>query len=48
MTSEQWFAEAQRHLITVDPQAQLGMTMFAEAQRLLTLDKSTAKVAQKN
>jgi hypothetical protein len=39
------FAEAQRHFIAVDPQAQLGMSMFGEAQKLLTLNKATTKAA---
>ena len=34
------FADAQKHLIAVDPQAQLGITEFGEAQRLLTLGKA--------
>ncbi len=38
------FGEAERHLIAVDPQAQLGISMFAEAQKLLTLNKPS-KVA---
>ncbi len=38
-------AEAQKHLIQVDPQAQLGMTAFAEAQRLLVLNKGTGRSA---
>jgi carboxyl-terminal processing protease len=32
-------AEARRHLIMVDPQAQLAMQMFGEAQKLLELNK---------
>jgi carboxyl-terminal processing protease len=36
------FADAQRHLIAVDPQAELGMTEFGEAQKLLTLGKAAA------
>jgi carboxyl-terminal processing protease len=39
------FGEAERHMIAVDPQAQLGMSMFNEAQKLLTLNKPS-KVAQ--
>ncbi len=38
-------AEGQKHLIQVDPQAQLGMTAFAEAQRLLMLNKGTGRSA---
>ena len=34
------FAEAQRHLIAVDPQAQVALTEFVEAQKLLTLRRS--------
>ena len=41
------FAEAQKHLIAVDPQAQLGISMFPEAQALLVADRTPAKVAQK-
>jgi carboxyl-terminal processing protease len=33
-------AEARRHLISVDPQAQAGMTMFGEAQKLTELNKT--------
>jgi len=40
------FAEAEQHLIQVDPQAQLGMSMFAEAQKLLTLNKGNSRAAQ--
>jgi carboxyl-terminal processing protease len=36
-------AEARRHLIMVDPQAQVAITMFAEAQKLGGLTKGTAK-----
>ena len=32
-------AEARRHLILIDPQAQLAMQMFGEAQKLLELNK---------
>jgi carboxyl-terminal processing protease len=32
-------AEARRHLVMVDPQAQLAMQMFGEAQKLLELNK---------
>ena len=38
-------AEAYRHFIQVDPQAQLGMSMFGEAQKLLLLNKGTGKSA---
>jgi carboxyl-terminal processing protease len=39
------FADAQRHLLGVDPQAQLGMSSFGEAQRLLAMNKTSSKVA---
>ena len=32
-------ADARRHLITVDPQAQMALTMFGEAQKLTELSK---------
>ena len=32
-------AEARRHLIEVDPQAQAALTMFGEAQKLTELGK---------
>jgi len=38
-------AEARRHLIEVDPQARVAMTMFGEAQRLSDLAKTPAKAA---
>jgi len=34
-------ADARRHLIGVDPQAQAGLTMFAEAQKLTELSKGS-------
>jgi carboxyl-terminal processing protease len=34
-------ADARRHLIGVDPQAQSGLTMFAEAQKLTELSKGS-------
>ena len=34
-------ADARRHLITVDPQAQSGLTMFGEAQKLTELSKGS-------
>ena len=37
-------AEARRHLIAVDPQAQLAMTMFPEAERLPGVVVPTARV----
>src|SRR5262249_16035193 len=36
-------ADARRHLISADPQAQLALTMFGEAQRLVALSKGTTK-----
>jgi carboxyl-terminal processing protease len=36
-------AEARRHLVAVDPQAQVAMTMFGEAQKLGGLSKGTVK-----
>jgi hypothetical protein len=38
-------AEARRHLIEVDPQARVALTMFGEAQRLSDLAKAPAKAA---
>ena len=38
-------AEAYRHLVQVDPQAQLGVSMFGEAQKLLLLNKGTGRSA---
>ena len=34
-------AEARRHLISVDPQAQAALQMFGEAQKLTELSKGT-------
>jgi len=34
-------AEARRHLLAVDPQAQVALTMFGEAQKLTELSKGT-------
>ena len=34
-------AEARRHLIGVDPQAQAALAMFGEAQKLLELSKGS-------
>ena len=36
-------AEAWRHLIVVDPQAQMALSQFGEAQKLLELNKRSAK-----
>ena len=38
-------AEAYRHLVQVDLQAQLGVSMFGEAQKLLLLGKTGARAA---
>jgi hypothetical protein len=34
-------ADARRHLISVDPQAQAALTMFGEAQKLVELSKGS-------
>jgi carboxyl-terminal processing protease len=34
-------ADARRHLVEVDPQAQLAMSMFGEAEKLLALSRAT-------
>jgi hypothetical protein len=34
-------ADARRHLIAVDPQAQAALQMFGEAQKLTELNKSS-------
>ena len=39
-------AEARRHLIGVDPQAQLALTMFGEAQKLHGLGQGARSDAQ--
>jgi carboxyl-terminal processing protease len=39
-------ADARRHLIGVDPQAQAGLAMFAEAQKLVELSKGSKTKAQ--
>ena len=38
-------AEARRHLITVDPQAQAALGMFGEAQKLTEMARATARKA---
>ena len=38
-------SEAKRHLLEVDPQAQLGLTMFGEAEKLLGLGKGSTRAA---
>ena len=38
-------AESKRHLLEVDPQAQLGLTMFAEAEKLNGLGRGTTRAA---
>jgi carboxyl-terminal processing protease len=39
-------ADAQRHLADVDPQVQLALTQFGEAQKLLLLSRSSNRAAQ--
>jgi carboxyl-terminal processing protease len=39
-------ADARRHLISVDPQAQAALAMFGEAQKLVELSRSTKTKAQ--
>ena len=36
-------SDAWRHLITVDPQAQMALSQFGEAQKLLSLNKANTK-----
>jgi hypothetical protein len=36
-------AEARRHLLAVDPQAQLAISAFGEAEKLLSLNKGAGK-----
>ena len=36
-------AEAQRHLISVEPQAQIALSMFGEAQKLTELSRTTGR-----
>ena len=38
-------AEARRHLIEVDPQSRVALTMFGEAQKLSDLGRSPSKAA---
>jgi carboxyl-terminal processing protease len=38
-------SEARRHLVDVDPQAKVALTMFGEAQRLADLSKAPGKAA---
>ena len=38
-------AEARRRMIAVDPQAQVALTMFPEAIKLLALSKDQSKAA---
>ena len=38
-------AEARRHLIEVDPQARVALTMFGEAQKLADLSRASSKAA---
>jgi hypothetical protein len=39
-------AEARRHLISVDPQAQAALAMFGEAQKLVELSRGSKTKAQ--
>ena len=39
-------SDARRHLLGVDPQAQLALTMFGEAQKLLEMGRGTTKAGQ--
>ena len=36
-------ADARRHLIAVDPQAQVALTLFGEAQKLTELSQASTK-----
>lgn len=38
-------AEAKRHLLSADPQAQLGLTMFGEAEKLIGLGRGSTRAA---
>jgi carboxyl-terminal processing protease len=40
-------SDAWRHLITVDPQAQMALLQFGEAQKLLELNKASTKAASR-
>jgi carboxyl-terminal processing protease len=40
-------ADARRHLIGVDPQAQTALSMFGEAQKLTELNKGAKKIARR-
>jgi hypothetical protein len=40
-------ADARRHLIGVDPQAQAALAQFGEAQKLTELSRGTKKIAQR-
>jgi carboxyl-terminal processing protease len=39
-------ADALKHLVEVDPQAQLALTQFGEAQKLLLMNRSSGRAAQ--
>jgi carboxyl-terminal processing protease len=39
------FVDAQKHFVGADPQAQLGMSMFSEAQKLLVLGRPGSRAA---
>jgi hypothetical protein len=38
-------SEAKRHLLLSDPQAQLGLTLFGEAEKLISLSKGSTRAA---
>jgi hypothetical protein len=38
-------SEARRHLIEVDPQSRVALTMFGEAQKLSDLARASSKAA---
>ena len=38
-------ADARRHLVDVDPQSRVALTMFGEAQKLADLARTPAKAA---
>jgi len=40
-------ADARRHLLGADPQAQAALAMFGEAQKLTELSRTGKKIAQR-
>jgi hypothetical protein len=40
-------SDAWRHLIMVDPQAQMALSQFGEAQKLVELNKTSTKASLK-